>query len=147
MVRGDLSGQTKKSLTVALAELETRINIDWRDVEVAKTNVKEAILNTHRGGARVPISGSRSYNSVNDRAIERAEKLVKAGGITAGVSALMFFWGYSYSSNLANSARAGFMSLAGQSDSTYALAQLCLTLGSIGFIIGVVLLVVGLAQR
>lgn len=146
-LRSDLSTQTEKSLSVALAELETRTGIDWRDLEGAKTNVKEAILSARGGVAGGSILRSRSYDSVNDLDSERAAKLVKAGGITAGVSALLFFWGYSYSSSFANSARAGLMSLAGQSDSTYAFAQLCVTFGAIGFMIGVVLLIVGLTQR
>jgi double zinc ribbon protein len=146
-LRGDLSTQTEKSLSVALAELETRTSMDWRDLEVAKTNVKDAILGAHSRGTKGSISRSRSYDSINDPARERADKLVQGGGITAGVSALLFLWGYSYSSNLANMGRAAMMRLAGQSDSTYAFAQLCVTLGAIAFIIGVVLLIVGWTQR
>lgn len=100
--------------TPLMSILETRTSIDWRDLEVAKTHVKEAILNARGGVAGGSISRSRSYNSVNDLASERTDKLVKTGGITAGVCALLFFWGYSYSSSLANSARAGLMNLAGQ---------------------------------
>jgi len=77
----------------------------------------------------------------------KADNLAKAGGVTAVISAIAFLWGYNYTSSFANTARAGLMNLAGQTDSTYTLAQFCITLGTIGFIIGVVLLIVGLAQR
>lgn len=144
MLRGDLSGQTEKSLSIALAELETRTNIDWRDMSMAKTRIREAIVAAHSHGS---VANTARYNGSRDLAREKAGRLAKAGGITAVISALLFLWGYSYTSNFANSARAGLMNLAGQSDSTYAFAQLCITFGAIGFIIGVVLLIVGLAQR
>src|SRR4030095_15621689 len=41
--RGDLSTHTEKTLSIALSELETRKGLDWRDAEVAKSRVKEAI--------------------------------------------------------------------------------------------------------
>ncbi len=144
MLRGDLSGQTEKSLSIALAELESRTNIDWRDMSMAKTRIREAIIAAHSHGS---VANITRYNVSQDLAGEKAGRLARAGGITAVISALLFLWGYSYTSNFANSARAGLMNLAGQSDSTYAFAQLCITFGVIGFIIGVVLLIVGLAQR
>lgn len=144
MLRGDLSGQTEKSLSIALAELETRTNIDWRDMSMAKTRIREAIVAAHSDGS---VANTARYNVSRDLAGEKAGRLAKAGGITAVISALLFLWGYSYTSNFANSARAGLMNLAGQPDSTYTLAQVCITFGAIGFIIGVVLLIVGLAQR
>ena len=78
---------------------------------------------------------------------EKAERLAKAGGITAGISALLFLWGYGYTSSFAHSARAGLMNLAGQTDSTYQIASLCVFLGSIGFLVGLILFIVGMAQR
>lgn len=50
MLGGDLSGQTEESLAIALAELETRTNIDWRDMSIAKTHVKEAIVAARKYG-------------------------------------------------------------------------------------------------
>lgn len=146
-LKGDISGQTEKSLTIALAELETRTNIDWRDMSIAKTRVKEAIIAAHTHSSLGSSGNTRRYTAAQDFGKERAERLAKAGGITAGVSALIFLWGYSYTSNFANSARAGLMSLAGQSDSTYQLASLCVFLGSIGFLVGLILFIVGMAQR
>jgi hypothetical protein len=145
-LRGDLSNETEKCLTIALAELETRTNIDWRDMGVAKTRVREAIVAAHSQSSIGSYTSTTRYASENS-ARERAERLAKAGGITAGVSALLFLWGYSYTSSFANSARASLMSLAGQSDSTYQLASLCVFLGSIGFLVGLILFIVGMAQR
>jgi Double zinc ribbon len=144
MLRGDLSGQTERSLSIALAELETRTNIDWRDMAVAKTRVKEAIVAVHSRGS---VTNTARYNASQDLAREKAERLAKAGGITAGISVLFFLWGYSYTSNFANSARAGLMNLAGQTDSTYQLASLCVLFGALGFLVGLILFIVGMAQR
>jgi hypothetical protein len=77
----------------------------------------------------------------------KATKLAVCGAITGGVSALAFLWGYTYSSNWSNMAHAGLSNLVGQSDPTYALAQWCITLGAIGFLVGLILFIVGLAQR
>ena len=77
----------------------------------------------------------------------KATKLAIAGGITAVVSAVVFLWGYSYSSNWSNMANAGLSNLTGQGDPTYAIAQWCVTLGVIGFLVGLILFIVGLAQR
>ena len=145
MTRGDLSGQTKRSLTIVLGELESRTSIDWRDAEVAKTRLKEAITKGHsdRISGRYPSNFERGEDATR----EKAERLAKAGGITAGISALLFLLGYSYTSSFANSARAGLMSLAGQTDLTYQLASLCVFLGTMGFIVGLILFVVGMAQR
>lgn len=146
-LRGDLSGETEKCLNIALAELETRTKIDWRDMGVAKTRVREAIIAANSYGSIGSHISTTRYNASENSARERAERLAKAGGITAGISALLFLWGYSYTSSLANSARASLMSLAGQSDSTYQLASLCVFLGSIGFLVGLILFIVGMAQR
>jgi len=141
---GDLSGQTEKPLTIALAELETRTNIDWRDMSVAKTRVKEAIIAAHSYGS---VRNTTRYNTSQVLARERAERLAKAGGITAGISALIFLWGYSYTSSFVNSARAGLMNLAGQTDSTYQFASLCVVFGALGFLVGSILFIVGMSQR
>jgi hypothetical protein len=77
----------------------------------------------------------------------KADKLALAGGITAAASGLAALWGYTYTSSLYNSGVAVAKQLAGQTDSTYTLAQFCITFGFIGFIIGVVLLIIGLSQR
>jgi Double zinc ribbon len=146
-LRGDLSGETERCLNIALAELETRTNIDWRDMGVAKTRVREAIIASNSHGSIGSYTTTTRYNAVENSAKDRAERLAKAGGITAGISALLFLWGYSYTSSFANSARAGLMSLAGQSDSTYQLASFCVFLGSIGFIVGLIFFIVGMAQR
>ena len=146
-LRGDLSSETERCLTIALAELETRTHVDWRDMGVAKTRVREAIVAAHSQRSIGSYSSTTRYNASENSARERAERLAKAGGITAGVSALLFLWGYNYTSSFANSARAGLMSLAGQSDSTYQLASLCVFLGSIGFLVGLILFIVGMAQR
>jgi hypothetical protein len=86
-------------------------------------------------------------SSFQNTEISKGGRLAIAGGVTLTISAIAFLWGYSYTSSFANTARAGFMRLVGQSDATYTLAQLCVTFGVIGFIIGLVLLIVGLAQR
>lgn len=70
MLRGDLSGQPEKSLFIASAELETRTKMDWRDIAVAKTRVKEAIIAAHTHGSlsapttvfRDEVSSSESRN-------------------------------------------------------------------------------------
>jgi Double zinc ribbon len=147
MLKGDLSGQTEKTLSIALAELETRTNIDWRDMAVAKTRVKEAIIAAHAHGSIGSLANTPRHSASQDLEREKAERLAKAGGITAGISALLFLWGYSYTNSFANAARAGLMNLAGQTDSTYAFAQFCVTFGAIGFIVGVVLLIVGMTRR
>jgi hypothetical protein len=77
----------------------------------------------------------------------KAERLAIGGGGVAGVSVLLLLWGYFYTSNLSNVARAGLMNLAGQTDSTYVLAQWSISLGAIGLIVGIVLFIVGMAQR
>lgn len=146
-LRGDLSDETEKCLTIALAELESRTHVDWRDMEVAKTRVREAIVAAHSQSSIGSYTSRTRYNASANSARERAERLAKAGGITAGVSVLLFLWGYNYTSNFANSARAGLMNLVGQSDSTYQLASLCVFLGSIGFLVGLILFIVGMAQR
>ncbi|HVQ38250.1 MAG TPA: zinc ribbon domain-containing protein [Pyrinomonadaceae bacterium] len=90
---------------------------------------------------------SALHRSVQELQRGKANRLAIWGGITAGVSALAFLWGYTYSSNWSNMAHAGLSSLVGQTDSTYILAQWCITLGAIGFLVGLILLIVGLAQR
>ena len=94
-----------------------------------------------------PVTPQRdsSYQDSLERQRTNADRLAVGGGVTAGVSALLFFWGQSYTSN--NFLKAGLSNLVGQTDSTYQLAQWCVTLGVFGFIIGLVLLIVGLAQR
>ena len=77
----------------------------------------------------------------------KATKLAVAGGITAVVSAVVFLWAYSYTSNWSNMAQEGLSNLTGQGDPTYAIAQWCVTLGAIGFLVGLILFIVGLAQR
>ena len=99
---------------------------------------EEPVTATHR---------DTSYQDSIKRQRTNADRLAIGGGVTAGVSALLFFWGQSYTSNWSNLAKAGLSNLAGQTDSTYQLAQWCVTLGVFGFIIGLVLLIVGLAQR
>jgi len=37
MLKGDISGQSEKSLSMALAELERRTEIDWREMAIVKT--------------------------------------------------------------------------------------------------------------
>jgi protein-S-isoprenylcysteine O-methyltransferase Ste14 len=86
-------------------------------------------------------------SSIEELQREKASRLATFGAISAVVSALAFLWGYSYTSNWSNVARAGLSNLAGQTDSTYALAQWCVTLGAIGFLVGLILFIVGLAQR
>lgn len=147
MLKGDLSGQTEKTLSIALAELESRANLDWRDTGIAKTRVKEAINAAHAHGPTGSFANASRPGASRDLDREKAERLVKAGGITAGISALLFLWGYSYTNSFTNAARAGLMNLAGQIDPTYAFAQLCVTFGAISFIIGVVLLIVGFTRR
>jgi hypothetical protein len=88
-----------------------------------------------------------SYTDALERQREKADRLTQGGIATAIISALLFAWGYYYTSSFANAGRAVIMNLAGQTDSTYQLAQWCITLGAIGFIVGLVLLIVGLAQR
>ncbi|MGZ8846958.1 MAG: hypothetical protein ACXW3C_10890 [Pyrinomonadaceae bacterium] len=78
---------------------------------------------------------------------EKATRLATSGGILAVISALAFFWGQSYASNWSNFAKAGLSNLAGQTDATYQIAQWCVPLGAIGFIVGLVLFIVGMAQR
>jgi hypothetical protein len=78
---------------------------------------------------------------------ERATRLAASGGILAVISAITFFWGQSYISNWSNLAKAGLYNLAGQTDATYQIAQWCVPLGVIGFIVGLVLFIVGLSQR
>jgi len=147
MLKGDLSAQTPKSLSIALAELEARPKIDWREMNIAKTRITEAIAGTNKPkGFGAPFPASH-YKVSEDAQGEKADKLVKSGGITAGISALAFFWGVSYTNNTANQLRAGFGSLVGQTDSTYAFAKLCVILGLIGVIVGIVLLIVGFSQR
>ena len=89
----------------------------------------------------------RSVSSSFDSRRAKADKMVLGGGCLAGISALAFFWGVSYTNNTANQMRAGFGSLVGQTDATYGFAKLCVVLGLIGAIAGIVLLIVGLSQR
>lgn len=96
--------------------------------------------NSRLGSPPNPYAGGSSQR-------EKANRLAVSGAILGIVSAIAFFWGQSYTSNLANTARAGFRGLAGQTDSTYQLAQYCVTLGVIGFLVGLILFIVGLAQR
>ncbi len=84
-----------------------------------------------------------SFNSQK----QKAEKLAAFGAILAVISAIAVFWGRSYTSNFANTARAGFENLMGQTDSTYQLAQFCILFGVIGLIVGIVLFIVGMSQR
>ena len=63
------------------------------------------------------------------------------------VSATAFFWGSAYTGNLGNLAHAGFADLAGEPDSVFAFARACQTLGVVGFVAGLVLFFVGIAQR
>ena len=142
MLKGDISGQTEKSLSIALAELEARTNIDWREMSIAKTRVKEAIIAANSHSSVGSYASTPRYSASGDSAREKAERLAKAGGITAGVSALLFLWGYSYRSSFGNAA----MNLFGL-DPTYQLAGWCVAFGTIGFFVGLILFVVGMAQR
>src|SRR5262245_27783623 len=83
----DLSDGTEKYVTIALAELETRTHVDWRDMEVAKTRLREAIVAAHSQNSIGSYTRTTRYNASENSARERAERLAKAGGITAGVSA------------------------------------------------------------
>lgn len=87
----------------------------------------------------------QSYTTLNSQRT-KANTLAASGAILAVVSALAFWWGQSYTSSWANTARAGFGNLVGQQDATYQLAQYCIILGALGFIVGVVLFIVGLSQ-
>jgi len=141
--KGDLSTHTEKTLSMALTELETRKSLDWRDAEIAKSRLKEAINCADSYASYV--GSPRDRSSMSQR--EKADKLMKSGGITAAVSALLFLWGYNYTSSFVNSARASLMNITGQTDSTYQFASLCVVLGAMGFLVGVILVIVGVAQK
>ena len=141
---GDLSGYTEKTLEAALAELETRKNIDSRDLDIVKVRVNEALVvaKTYGGNYRP------SYKDNNQSSEqEKADKLIKIGAAAAVISVIVFLLGNSYVNNFSNMARAGMMKLAGQTDGAYALAQFAVTLGVIGFIVGIVLLIIGFTRR
>lgn len=77
----------------------------------------------------------------------QAEQLILAGAGIAVLSALAYFWGNSYTSNIGNAMSASFAGLIGQRDSTFVLAQWAVVLGGIGFFVGLVMAAVGLAYR
>jgi hypothetical protein len=138
MLRGDLSAHTEKTLSIAVRELETRKSVDWRDVELAKTRVKGRVDSVNSVGS----SDSYPYYGSKHSPKEKADRLIKSGGITAGISALVFLWGHNYSSSSVNLVRDALTG-----DSTYHLASLCVVVGAMGFLIGLILLLVGIAQR
>lgn len=92
-------------------------------------------------------SSSRSSDVSLDSRRENADKMALGGGVLAVVSGLAFFWGTSYTGDLANKARAGIGGLMGQTDSTFVLAQWCIGLGAIGAIVGVTIFIIGMSQR
>jgi hypothetical protein len=65
------------------------------------------------------------------------------GGVVAAVSALAFVWGVNYTSSGANTA---FAQLPGNQDSTYRVAQIFVWLGGVGFVIGLLTLLIGRRQ-
>lgn len=73
--------------------------------------------------------------------------LIAAGVIMILISVFAMFWGANYTNNLQNMASAGFSSLMGQTDTTYTLAKMAVTLSPIGFIAGLILGVIGLVRR
>ena len=90
---------------------------------------------------------SPTSSSLHELQQEKATRLAQLGAITGVVSAVAFFWGSSYTSNWSHLAKAGLSNLAGQTDPTFVMAQWCVTLGTIGFVVGLILFIVGLAQR
>jgi len=77
----------------------------------------------------------------------QAENLLRLGAIVGVVSAIVFFWGTIYTNNVANSARASFVNLVGQTDATFQMATWAMYLGAIGFIAGVIMVIVGWTHR
>ncbi len=77
----------------------------------------------------------------------KASRLATYGAILAIVSIAITAWGHSYTSRFSNTASAALGNLMGQPDTTYQLAQNCVVFGGIGALVGVVLFIVGLAQR
>jgi Double zinc ribbon len=94
-----------------------------------------------------PVFARNSSLSTPSPQTTKANNLARSGAILAIVSAVAFWWGQSYTSSWANTARAGMGNLVGQQDSVYQLADYCIILGALGFIVGVVLFIVGLSQR
>lgn len=78
---------------------------------------------------------------------KNARQLILLGGMITIASAIAFLWGVSYTSNLSNAAYAGLASLVGQTDTTFQLAVWARNLGALGFIIGVLMSVIGLVKR
>ena len=76
MLKGDLSEQTPKALSIALAELEARPKIDWREMNIAKTRINETIAGTNKPkGFGAPFPASH-YKLSEDTQRDKADKLV-----------------------------------------------------------------------
>ncbi len=86
-------------------------------------------------------------SNLSESSRKNAASLIVLGGVLALASAIAFLWGVNYSSNLSNAAYAGLASLVGQTDSTYQLALWAKNLGAVGFIIGVVMTIIGFVKR
>jgi len=96
-----------------------------------------------------PVFARSSYASVSTPSSQntKANNLTKSGAALAIVSGIAFWWGRSYTSDWENRAGAILGSLVGQQDSTYQFAQMCVVLGLLGMIAGVILFIVGWLQK
>lgn len=146
MMSADLDAFTPKAFSYALVELEARPHLNEQRAEIAKARVRE-LLQADELQRSKNAPAEAAYNAAKQLAREKAGRLMGIGAITAIVSAIAFVWGNSYVSDYSNVARAGIGNLMGQTDSTYMLAQWCVTLGVIGFLVGLVLFIVGWVQR
>ncbi len=73
--------------------------------------------------------------------------LIVVGIALIMISAAAFIWGANYTNNFQNVATAGLSSLMGQTDSTFAMAKMAVNLSPIGFIVGLIIGIIGLVRR
>jgi hypothetical protein len=96
-----------------------------------------------------PADNLRQSKPVSPLVAQRrsSSRLALFGLVVMLMSAVAFFWGSAYTGNLGNLAHSAFAEVAGEPDSVFAVARACQTLGVVGFVAGLVLFFVGLAQR
>lgn len=78
---------------------------------------------------------------------DKTNGFVVIGLILIVISVAAFFWGANYTNNLQNLASAGFSSLMGQIDPTFAAAKVAVNLSPVVFIAGLVIGIYGFFKR